>query len=261
MQEKDLEKTQILPQNFAGQAQNQDSLPQPAEQNEQPAAYLGKNTRVSEVKSGPVAKKKTQGLTAGKKRLLACVLGFAAAIFIGFSAAGYYYEQQHDKEQQELAWQQKNFELLQQEQKLKEQRQQLEKKQRELEEQKQQLAQTSANIAGRNQQLADEKPDTVLGQLVDKVTGKEQQRQQQMADNEAAGQSLADKAQEIAKSADDAQQMLDDVDAKLTKIRQMQQDASEAKAKLTAFYDENSDTFDQVVHYAKLGWNLIEKYI
>ncbi|SFT84661.1 hypothetical protein SAMN02910356_02398 [Selenomonas sp. GACV-9] len=200
-------------------------------------------------------------LTAGRKKALCLMGGFAAALFIGFMIAGYS-QNQSDKQQtrqvQEQQLKDKEQKLAGQEADLKARREQLEKQKKDLQEQQRQLEEQSSRAKGRNEQLGDSAPGSPLGKLVDKVTGKEAERQRQMEQNKQQSAESDTQAADVRKSIDEAQKMLDDVNAKLDSVAAMKQEASQLKERAAAAYEENKGTIDEAIRYAKIGAGMLE---
>ncbi len=203
--------------------------------------------------------------TTGKKRGLLLTVCFAAALLGGFMLAGYSQEQSEAKQNQ-YALEQKQMKdreqkLADQEADLKARRQELERQKKELQQRERELEDTASRAKGRNEQLADSAPDSMLGKIVDKVTGKEAKRKDQQKENAAiAAQADGDVAR-LKQSIAEAQNMLDDVDAKLDTVAEMQQEAGRLKAKAESAYAENKDVIDKAVHYARTGADILAKWL
>lgn len=191
-----------------------------------------------------------------KRRAVILVCGFLAALFLGFLVAGYH-QQNADRAANEQAHQEqqladKQAKIAAEMEALEEQKAQLEEEKRTLEQQKQQAREAAARAQGRSEQIESEKSSGVRG-LLDKVTGKEQERQAQKAESDSAAKSAQQDATEIDKSLENAQQMLDDVNAKLDTAKSVQQEARTALSQAKTAYDENRDTVDTVLSYVQTG--------
>lgn len=210
-------------------------------------------------------KRKSSFFTAGKKRGLLLAVVFAAALLGGFMLAGYSQDQsearqnQHQLEQQKM--QEREQKLANQEADLKARRQELERQKQELQQRERELEDKSSRARGRNEQLADSAPDSTFGKLVDKVTGKEAKRQGQLKENEKIAAQADGDVAKLKQSIAEAQNMLDDVDAKLDTVAEMQQEANRLRAKAESAYAENKDTIDKAVYYAKSGADLLAKWL
>ena len=213
---------------------------------------------------GRQEQKKGGWLSAGKKRGLLLAVGFAAALIVGFMIAGYTQDQSAERQnQQKLEQQQlkdRQQKLAGQEADLKAQREALERQKQELQARERELEAKSSRAQGRNEQLEDSAPASALGKLVDKVTGKEAQREQQVKENKAISSQADGEVARLKQSIADAQSMLDDVDAKLDTVAEMQQEASRIKAKAESAYAENKDVIDKAVYYAKSGAELLSNW-
>ena len=83
--------------------------------------------------------------------------------------------------------------------------------------------------------------------LVDKVTGKEAKRQDQLQQNEKVSAQADSDVAKLKQSIAEAQSMLDDVDAKLDTVSEMQQEASRIKAKAESAYAERDNDYAKEV--------------
>lgn len=203
-------------------------------------------------------------LTAGRKKALCLAGGFAAALFIGFMIAGYsqdHSDKQQARQVQEQQLKDKEQKLAGQEADLKARREQLEKQKKDLQEQQRQLEEQSSRAKGRNEQLGDSAPGSALGRLVDKVTGKEAERQRQIEQNKQQSAESDTQAADVRKSIDEAQKMIDDVNDKLDSVAAMKQEASQLKDKAAAAYAENKGTIDEAIRYAKIGAGMLESLL
>lgn len=210
-------------------------------------------------------KEKPGFFTAGKKRGLLLAACFGVALLGGFMLAGYSQDQseakqnQHKIEQQQM--QAREQKLADQEADLKARRQELERQKKELQARERELEDKSSRAKGRNEEINNNAPDSTLGKLVDKVTGKEAKRKEQLQENERVSAQADSDVAKLKQSIAEAQSMLDDVDAKLDTVAEMQQEASKIKAKAESAYAENKDVIDRAVYYARTGADFIAKWI
>ena len=130
-----------------------------------------------------------------------------------------------------------------------------------MQEQQRQLEEQSSRAKGRNEQLGDSAPGSALGRLVDKVTGKEAERQRQIEQNKQQSAESDTQAADVRKSIDEAQKMIDDVNDKLDSVAAMKQEASQLKDKAAAAYAENKGTIDEAIRYAKIGAGMLESLL
>ena len=202
--------------------------------------------------------------TKTKKRNAILAGGFLFALLLGFVLVGYTQQNaeraENERMHQEQQLQDKQAKLDKDTKALEEKKAQLEQEKRDLERQKQQAADTAARAQGRNEQIASD-TSSGLGKLIDKVTGKEKQRQAAQAANDQTAAAAQTDAASIDQSIADAQQMLDDVNAKLDTAKAVQQDASAALDKAQTAYDENRDTIDTVVSYARTGVQMLGRLL
>ncbi len=202
--------------------------------------------------------------TAGKKKGLLLTACFAVALLGGFMLAGYSQDHSEAKQnQQQMERQQmqaKEKKLADQEADLKARRQELERQKQELQAREKELEEKSSRAKGRNEAITSQAPDSALGKLVDKVTGKEAKRQDQLQQNEKVSAQADSDVAKLKQSIAEAQSMLDDVDAKLDTVADMQQEASRIKAKAESAYAENKDVIDKAVYYARTGADFLSKW-
>lgn len=213
-------------------------------------------------KTGEKGKKKF--LTPKRKRAMMLGVGFAAALFIGFMIAGYNQDQsetQHARQLQEQQMKDKEKKIAEQETDLRARRAELEKQKKDLQERQRQLEEQSSRAKGRNEQLSDSEPESAIGRIIDKVTGKEADRKQKVQQNKQQSAQNDTDAAEVGRSVEEAQRMLDEVNSKLDSVESMKAEASQLREKAAAAYAENKGVIDQAMHYAKVGAGLLEGWL
>lgn len=211
-------------------------------------------------------RKKRQAIfTAKRKKLLLLGAGFAAALFFGFMLAGYSQEQaagqMQARQQQEQQFKEQEKQLADQEAELQARRQELERQKQELQQRQSLLEEQSGRAKGRNEQIAESVPGTTLGKLVDKVTGKEAERQKQMEENKQQSAQSDTEAAVVRKSIEEAQQMLDEVNFNRDKVASMRQEAGRLKEQAAAAYEENKGILDQALRYAGTGADMLAGWL
>lgn len=200
-----------------------------------------------------------------KKKAILLVGGFVAALLTGFILAGYYHDHQQAAENQRLQQaaqlDQQTKSIQHQSQSLTEQKKQLEKEKRDLEEKQQALQAQAERMNGRNDQMTeDSKSSSAVSKILDKVTGKEKERQQAASDNAAKGAEASQQAASIGKSIDDAQAMINEVDSKLDDLNQMRQQAGKVKEAAESAYNEHAGTIEQALYYASQGVDFVRGF-
>lgn len=204
---------------------------------------------------------KKKFFTPKRKKAACLVTGFLAALLIGFMLAGYSQDKENKNAATQQQFMQKELELAEKEKDLQAKRKELEQQKKELQAKEQDLTEKSNRDKGRNEQLDDSEPSSMLGKLVDKVTGKNAERaQKRQANNETSSQADADAAA-VKSSINDAQNMLDDVNSKLDNVTAMKNEASQLKDKAAAAYAENKGTIDKAVYYAKTGADMLVDWL
>ena len=211
-------------------------------------------------------KDETVPQTGHRRKYVILAGGFLAALFLGFVLSGYYHDKQqlseNDRLQQEQSFSQREGKLKQQEAALREQRIRLEQQKQELEQQQRDLEAQAERAKGKNEQIAaDEKKGSAMGKLWDKVTGKEKERQQTVQENTAQGDKASKDAAAIGSSIEQAQAMMNDVDARLQDLNDMRDQVQQMKQAAASAYAEHADVVDQVLHYAVEGVNVVKRLL
>lgn len=208
------------------------------------------------------ARKKQQSWFLRHKKALLLGVGFLIAVFIGFALAGYRQDQadlqNNERQHQEQQMQERAQKLDAQESDLQKQRRDLEAKKKALEEQQRDLERQQGRIEGRSQAMQ-ESADGESGfqKILDKVTGQSEKKQQAAEANRQQGADAAASAANVQQSINDAQSMLDDVQQKLDDVQAMKNEAGKVKDKAASTYEENKDTIDTVLSYAKEGATML----
>ena len=208
------------------------------------------------------ARKKQQSWFLRHKKALLLGVGFLIAVFIGFALAGYRQDQadlqNNERQHQEQQMQERAQKLDAQESDLQKQRRDLEAKKKALEEQQRDLERQQGRIEGRSQAMQ-ESADGASGlqKILDKVTGQSEKKQQAAEANRQQGADAAASAASVQQSINDAQSMLDDVQQKLDDVQAMKNEAGKVKDKAASTYEENKDTIDTVLSYAKEGATML----
>lgn len=208
------------------------------------------------------ARKKQQSWFLRHKKALLLGVGFLIAVFIGFALAGYRQDradlQNNERQHQEQQMLERAQKLDAQESDLQKQRRDLEAKKKALEEQQRDLERQQGRIEGRSQAMQ-ESVDGESGfqKILDKVTGQAEKKQQAAKANRQQGADAAASAANVQQSINDAQSMLDDVQQKLDDVQAMKNEAGKVKDKAASTYEENKDTIDTVLSYAKEGATML----
>lgn len=208
------------------------------------------------------ARKKQQSWFLRHKKALLLGVGFLIAVFIGFALAGYRQDQadlqNNERQHQEQQMQERAQKLDAQESDLQKQRRDLEAKKKALEEQQRDLERQQGRIEGRSQAMQESVDgESGLQKILDKVTGQSEKKQQAAEANRQQGADAAASAASVQQSINDAQSMLDDVQQKLDDVQAMKNEAGKVKDKAASTYEENKDTIDTVLSYAKEGATML----
>lgn len=208
------------------------------------------------------ARKKQQSWFLRHKKPLLLGVGFLIAVFIGFALAGYRQDQadlqNNERQHQEQQMQERAQKLDAQESDLQKQRRDLEAKKKALEEQQRDLERQQGRIEGRSQAMQESADgESGLQKILDKVTGQSEKKQQAAEANRQQGADAATSVANVQQSINDAQSMLDDVQQKLDDVQAMKNEAGKVKDKAASTYEENKDTIDTVLSYAKEGATML----
>ena len=131
-------------------------------------------------------------------------------------------------------------------------------KKKALEEQQRDLERQQGRIEGRSQAMQESADgESGLQKILDKVTGQAEKKQQAAEANRQQGADAAASAASVQQSINDAQSMLDDVQQKLDDVQAMKNEAGKVKDKAASTYEENKDTIDTVLSYAKEGATML----
>ena len=178
-----------------------------------------------------------------KKAILAG--GFLCALLLGFLFAGYKQHQEEEQATRARIQQEQAANQARDAASLAAKKAELEQEKQELEKKKQELMLQAARAEGKNEQLAEDR-GSLLGKLVDKVTGgKEKQKAANTAERDAAKQA----AQQVDASLAQAQQMLDDVNAQLDHNGKLQEAAETVRTGAQDAYENHKDVIDRVGTY------------
>lgn len=210
-------------------------------------------------------KKQGKKSSSGMKKFLLLAAGFLVALTLGFALAGWSQDKSAEKEQ---ARQQQEAQLLAREQKLQEQeadlreeRERLKKQKQAMEAKRQEMTEKSARLQGQNDQLTEEGQKPGLGRLLDRMTGKEQERKEALEANKRQSAQLDDDAAAVKQSIAQAQAMLEDLDQRIDDVQAMQHEAEKLRSKVESAYEENRDTVDQVVYYVRQGAEMLQSLL
>ena len=207
----------------------------------------------------PVPSKQEQGtwLTPGCRKGLMLAVGFAAALLLGFGLAGIFQDQsaaqQAERQQQEQQFKNREEKLASQEADLRAERERLARQKQELEQRQQELTKESGLLQGQNERLQEESKSQGLGRMLDKVTGKEKQRQETVNENKARSEKVESDISQVRGSIQEAQQMLDEVDSQLSKVESMQQEVESLRRQAEKAYRDNESSINEMAGFISKG--------
>lgn len=268
----DLDKTQYMGAEAIKKLEDTQSLRPVTEAEEEIKPAFPKVNRsegVRELASVPAsgaeisgAGKRGKGSSQGMVKFFLLAAGFMVALLLGFAMAGWSQDRSAEKEQarqqQEAHMAAREQKLMEQEAELREERERLTRQKQVLEAHRQEVAEKSARLQGQNDQLAEESQKPGLGRLLDRMTGKEQERKEALDSNNRQNAQLQDEAASVKQSIAQAQAMLEELDQRIDDVQAMKHEAEVFRSKVESTYEENRDTVDQVVYYVKQGAEMLQ---
>ena len=201
----------------------------------------------------------------GFRRILIFAVCFALALFCGFLLSDMFrsHEQALEdsrKETQQIETRQQ--ELAAREESLREQRASMAEQKKALEEKELELERKAQRAAGRTERIEQEKgKSSVVGDWVDKVTGKEKERKEANEKNAAEIQQANLDIASVQQSIRDAQAVLDEVDKQLDNVNEMKEQADRLKTVAQDTYEKNQGTISQIFHYVNEGADMLRQVL
>lgn len=205
------------------------------------------------------------GKRRGGKRVLLLAAGFLGMLFLGFFLAGYVADRseqaENERRHQLQMLQTRQQQLAAQAEELQQERQKLQAEKKQLEKRRQELAGETGRLDGIHEKMQEENPSSPVGKFFDKISGKEKERGQAMEENRRQRQQAARDADSVDLSIAEAQELLDDVNAKLDTLASMKQEADNMKQQMESAYAENKDVIDAVASYAMEGAKMLRYFL
>ena len=131
-----------------------------------------------------------------------------------------------------------------------------------LEEKELELERKAQRAAGRTERIEQEKgKSSVVGDWVDKVTGKEKERKEANEKNAAEIQQANLDVASVQQSIRDAQAVLDEVDKQLDNVNEMKEQADRLKTVAQDTYEKNQGTISQIFHYVNEGADMLRQVL
>lgn len=164
------------------------------------------------------------------------------------------------KEAQQMEMRQQ--ELAAREDSLKKQRDSIAEQKRTLEERELELERKAQRAAGRTERIEQEKSKgSVVGDWMDKVTGKEKERKEADAKNAAEIQQTNLDIASVQQSIRDAQVILDEVDNQLDNVNEMKDQADRLKTAAQDTYMKNEGMLTNILQYMSEGVDLLRQIL
>ena len=206
-----------------------------------------------------------EGKRSGGKKVLLLAAGFLGMLFLGFFLAGYVADRseqaENERRHQMQLLQTRQKQLAAQAEELQQERQKLQSEKNQLEKRKQELAGEKSRLDGIHEKMQEENHSSPVGKFFDKLSGKEKERSQAMEENRRQRQQAARDADSVDQSIAEAQELLDDVNAKLDTLASMKQEADNMKQQMESAYAENKDVIDAVASYAIEGAKILRYFL
>lgn len=204
----------------------------------------------------PVEKKKENWFRRHKKAVI-LTGGFLVALCLGMILAGWQADKRDlaNTQRQVAELQQKNQQekAARSQAELKQQKAELEAKLAALEKQQKELEGQSSRMQGRNDQIQDDRSESTVGKLIDKVTGKDKKRQAEVSANNEKASAADQQASSVQQSIAQVKSMIDDVDTQMGNADSVKNQAAAVAQEAQKAYHENEGTIQQVLGYAKRG--------
>ncbi len=193
-------------------------------------------------------------------KAVAVVVAIAFAAAVGFLAAGLIYEHSPEvvsvREHRRQVLEQKQAQIDEETMYLEQEKRRLELNKELLEAQKKNYEREESRLAGKHERLYDEESETAEGfvsRLLDKVTGRQRERREEIYRTEQERQAVTKGGDEVDKALRDAQATLDDVNDKLAEARALKKDIDNVRSQIEAAYAENKDLVDSIMYYTRSG--------
>lgn len=278
MKNDDLDKTQLLPRDGCGQRRNRlddtqelpplGDMPEPSRFRRSGVRELPPRTegRREQRQGDWQGRQKEQGGRQRKKirGVLIFAACFAFALFCGFllsNALRSHEQALEDSRREAQQMQMRQQELSEQETALKKQKTSLAEQKKALEEKERELEKKAERASGRNERISQEKSGSVVGDFVDKVTGKEKERQRESEKNASEAQQAQTDIASVKQSIQDAQALLEEVDHQLDNIHEMKTQADKLKLAAETVYSENEDTIHRVLAHLGEGIDVLRSLL
>ncbi len=190
---------------------------------------------------------------------------FALALFGGFvlSDALRSHEQTlADSRREAQQMEMRQQELAAREASLKKQRDSIAEQKRALEEKELELERKAQRAAGRTERIEQEKgKGSVVGDWMDKVTGKEKERREANEKNTAEIQQAKSDIASVQQSIKEAQSILDEVDKQLDNVNEMKEQADRLKAVAQETYAKNEGLISEIMQRMGEGADLLRRLL
>ena len=206
-------------------------------------------------------KKTTDFLSLGwKGKIAGFLLAGLVAMVAGFFVAGFIAENsdamiaRREHERQVLT--ERQTVINEETARLEQEKKRLELEKELLAAKKKSLEQEESRLAGKHEQLYAEETanaDSFISRLIDKVTGRDQERREEMSRTAKEKAAATKDGDEVDRALRDAQDTLDDVNEKLAAARAMKKDIDSVRRQIEAAYAENKDVVDAAIYYTKAG--------
>lgn len=209
----------------------------------------------------------TQAAGAGGTMKKWIIVGgvFIVALVAGFLLSDSAQEKERARQEHAATMQDlesRQSQMAQQETDLEQQKTALEKKKAELEARERELEKEEARLSGKGERLTQEKENnSVVDNVVDKLTGKEAARERETATVETDIQKMREELQTLRASMQETDTTLQEIDSQLSSLSELAASAKRAADAAKGAYAENEETIDGVLGLIERGANLLREFL
>ena len=183
-------------------------------------------------------------------------LGFCLSAALGywaFSTAQDHFATSQSLQQQAALMASQQQEMAGKQEALRGERQALESEERDLEAKKSALEQEAERVDGHRAGLTQQTPSNFLAQILDKLTGKAQERQADVQRDEAELAEMRAGIASLQAAIENSKQALDQIDQEMATANNLANEAQKAKSMAEDAYQSHQSMIDTGLAYLKLG--------
>ncbi|WP_338626132.1 hypothetical protein [Selenomonas sp. TAMA-11512] len=202
------------------------------------------------------------GKTAKKIIIIGGV--FFAALVTGFVLSDSAQEQERMRQEQATAVQDleiRQSHMAKEEAALEQQKAALEKQKSELEARERELEKEEARLQGKEERIEQEKAsNSVVDNVIDKITGKDGERKREAADVETDINKLHEELKTLRAAIQDTDTTLQKIDEQLDSLGELAESARRASDTAREAYKENEQLINKVLTFIEQGANVLRAF-